>query len=364
MQHPHRSLSLALLAIAALVRCAALPALAQDAIPAANAGADDRRISIDVMVTDKAGTPIQGLQQADFTLLDNKQPQNLIAFQAFGPAQTNPQPTHVVIVIDSVNSPFTTIAREREQIGEYLKQDDGRLAVPTTLAVMTDGGLQLDKGATEDGKALDAVLQKSANDLRTVGRSQGFYGAADRLQRSLSQLSQLTAYEATQPGRKLVLMVSPGWPMLISTQAQTTTKEQAWMFNAIVDFTNALRKADVVLYALDPNQPGRSNPFYYESYLKGVASARKAEYANLALQVFAVHSGGTAQVTGMDVVGELKNDMRDAGTYYRLTFAAQPGDQPDEYHALEVKVTAPNAKVRTSAGYYANTRQLNPTGAH
>ena len=105
MQHPHRSLSLALLAIAAFVRCAALPALAQDAIPAANAGADDRRISIDVMVTDKAGTPIQGLQQADFTLLDNKQPQDLIAFQAFGPAQTNPQPTHVVIVIDSVNSP-------------------------------------------------------------------------------------------------------------------------------------------------------------------------------------------------------------------------------------------------------------------
>ena len=105
------------------------------------------------------------MQKNDFTLLDNKQPQHLIGFQAFGPAQSNTQPTHVIIAIDSVNSPFTTVAREREQIGEYLKRDDGHLAVPTTLAMLTDHGLQLDKGATDDGKALDAALDKTANNL-------------------------------------------------------------------------------------------------------------------------------------------------------------------------------------------------------
>jgi hypothetical protein len=35
-----------------------------------------------VQVTDKSGAPIRGLQKKDFTLLDDKQPQNILSFHA------------------------------------------------------------------------------------------------------------------------------------------------------------------------------------------------------------------------------------------------------------------------------------------
>src|ERR1700722_8452956 len=63
----------------------------QDAPPAAVAPPSEkvapsrgtgRRISIDVVVTDKSGKPVPGLQQQDFTLLDDKQPQPILSFHA------------------------------------------------------------------------------------------------------------------------------------------------------------------------------------------------------------------------------------------------------------------------------------------
>jgi hypothetical protein len=48
--------------------------------PAAQPGSG--RIVLDVVVTPKSGQPVSGLQQQDFTVLDNKVPQALTAFQA------------------------------------------------------------------------------------------------------------------------------------------------------------------------------------------------------------------------------------------------------------------------------------------
>lgn len=48
------------------------------ATPAVSGG----RIRLDVVVTDKAGKPVTGLQAQDFTLLDNKNPQKIVYFKA------------------------------------------------------------------------------------------------------------------------------------------------------------------------------------------------------------------------------------------------------------------------------------------
>jgi hypothetical protein len=42
----------------------------------------DGKIHLDVVVTPKSGAPVNGLQQQDFTILDNKVPQTILAFQA------------------------------------------------------------------------------------------------------------------------------------------------------------------------------------------------------------------------------------------------------------------------------------------
>jgi hypothetical protein len=124
-----------------------------------------------------------------------------------------------------------------------------------------------------------------------------------------------------------------------------------------VELTNGLREAHVVLYTIDPFELGRTDPFYYQNYLKGVSKVNDAEYADLGLQVLAVHTGGLVQVTGMDIKGEINEAVRDANAYYTLTFDSPPSDRPNEYHGLRLQVDKPSTTVRTSFGYYANIQR-------
>lgn len=314
------------------------------------------RMSINVVVVDKLGHPVRGLQASDFTLLDNKEPRKLLGFQAVEGNSSSAGPVHVVIVLDNINTGFGAVAWQREQLNEFLKEDSGVLRYPTALGVLSEGGLKLQKDSTTDGNALLADFNKYQTDLRLINRNAGFYGLADMLEMSLSQLGQLAAYEATVPGHKLIMVISPGWPMLPAAGDQEDPAQRNWVFNTIVETTNGLREANITLYALNPFELGRTDPFYYQGYLKPVALAKNAEYPHLALQVFAVHSGGQALTSGRDITGELNTAIRDASTSYELTFEGASGDRPNEYHALQVQVDKPDAKVRTTAGYYANVR--------
>jgi VWFA-related protein len=329
------------------------PVQAPPASTAAIPPVDANHISIDVEVTDKLGHNIAGLKPEDFTLLDNKQQAKIIDFREID-ARDSSDPVHVIIVIDMINTSFDAVAREREQLGEFLKQDGGRLGHPIALAMLTEKGIKMQQTSSLDGNVLLASLNDTKSELRMVGRSAGFWGAADRLNWSLNQLTQLTAYEATQPGRKLALFISPGWPLFARASYDATDKQRKWAFDAIMEFTDGLREAHLTLYALDPFQLGRSDPFYYQTFLKPVTNVNHAEYDDLGLQVLAVHTGGLALVTGMDILGELNTAMRDANACYQLTFDAPPADRHNEYHELHLQVDKPGAQVRTTAGYYAN----------
>ena len=81
----------------------------------------NRSITLDVVVTDKSGKPVSGLQQQDFTLLDNKQPQKILSFTAVeGGAATADPPVEVILLVDEVNTSFTNVSFERQQIEKFL----------------------------------------------------------------------------------------------------------------------------------------------------------------------------------------------------------------------------------------------------
>jgi hypothetical protein len=72
-------------------------ASAQKNVPLTQPG----RIYLDIVVTQKSGPPVPGLQQQDFTLLDSKAPQTITSFEAVKAREAQHE---VFLVIDSVNS--------------------------------------------------------------------------------------------------------------------------------------------------------------------------------------------------------------------------------------------------------------------
>jgi VWFA-related protein len=340
--------------------CLGNNALAQDRSPAVqtrsqtdSAAIDGNRITIDVTVSDPLGHPVEGLQAGNFTVLDNRDPQKLIGFRALDAESSSGDPAHIVVIVDMINTGFTQVAWERQQLETFLKQDGGKLSHPTSIAIFADKGVKAQRVSSLDGGVLLTAFDKLQTELRSIRDDAGFYGAAERLETSLNQLSQLVSYEATLPGRKLFLVISPGWPLLPTAGDQEDMKQRVWVFNSLVELTNNLRATRTTLYCLEPRELGATNPFLYQGYLKPVALSKNAGYPNLALQVLAEHSGGQVLINGKDIAGDLNSAVRDASGGYELTFAAVPGDRPNEYHALQVQVDKTDVKVRTTAGYYA-----------
>ena len=325
-------------------------------------------IFLDVVVASKAGPPVAGLAQQDFTLLDNGVPQSITSFRAVGRGEG---PAEVMIMIDAVNARPETVAYERNQIDKILGVNRGLLPHPTTFAVFTEVGTQIHSDFTTDGKALAAAFDDATIRLRTLSQGHlqgdctdgntcsdgGFEVATERRQLSLKALQTVAAYEAPRPGRKLVLWISPGWPLLSQPGAwsQFTSLQRQQMFASIVSLTTQIQQARITLYSIDPlaTRGVDVRDFSYQAYLKGVSNTKNVEPGNLGLQVFAVHSGGLALNTGNDLAELLQKCLADTEAYYEISFDTPAASQRDEYHRLEIFLAKPGLKARTRESYYA-----------
>jgi VWFA-related protein len=311
-------------------------------------------IYLDVVVTPKSGSPVTGLSLRDFTLLDNKVPQTITSFRALGGADA---PAEVIVLLDAVNAKPETIAYERNQIDEFLTANGGRLPHPTTFAVFTDADTRIHPGFTTDGKALSASLNDVIVSIRTVGPSAGFEGSTERVQLSLKAMETIAAYEAPRPGRKLVLWISPGWPLLSNPGEviQFTSLQLQRMFANIVSLSTQLRQARITLYSIDPLgvEDIGIRTSAYAAYLKGVSKPEDVEPGNMGLQVFAVHSGGLVLNSGNDLAELLQKCLSDTEAYYEISFEPAPAGQRDEYHHLEMRIAKPGLSARTRQNYYA-----------
>ena len=328
----------------------ATTALAKQQSPSVQPGTG--RIMLDVVVTPKSGPPVSGLQQQDFKLIDNKAPQTITAFQAVDGRQA---PVRIILLIDAVNTSFQSVAYERDQIYKFLRADGGHLAHPTAFAVLTDRGTQIQEGSSSDGNALRGSLDQYTIGLRNIRRSEGFYGAADRFDLSLKGLRELAEHEASRPGRKIILWISPGWPLLSGPGVQLDGKQQQQFFADIVNLSTQLRQARITLYSIDPlgtNDIGLRT-FYWQEFLKGVSKPSQVQIGDLGLQVLATQSGGMAYNSSNDVATELQKCVADTSAYYEISFDPPQGDQPHEYHQIEVHMAKSGLTAHTRQGYYS-----------
>jgi VWFA-related protein len=330
---------------------------APDAVATANRPSEGTAvIKLNVVVNDKSGKPVPDLEQKDFTIIDNKQPQPILSFEAVSGAHAKAEPVEVIIIIDAVNLPYTRVAYARDQLKRFLKQEGGQLTFPAMIGFLTDKGLDVQGVPTRDGNALVAYMDQNQSGLRTINRQQGFWGRDDQMQLSVLAFDQLSQFAGRMPGRKIVIFLSPGWPMMSGPNVELTQKDQQGIFNTVVSLSTELRNAGITLYDVDPlgtSDSGSFRTFYWESFIKGVRAPRDVQIGNLALQVLAFESGGRVLNSNNDVAGEIETCLRDADDYYILTFAPAAADGPNDYHAIQVKMDRPKLKAQMLTGYYA-----------
>ena len=311
----------------------------------------DHRLHLDVVVTNKAGLPVADLSQADFTVLDNDRPQTIDSFQPVSGNNRAPDPgVQVTFVLDAVNNSTERVSYARVQLDKFLREDDGRLSWPTSVILLTDTATRIGPVPTRDGNTLAIMLESNPTGVRALGRS----AADDRADISLRTLERIVEYEGHQPGRKMVIWLSSGWPLLRG--AYLTATNERGIFGNVVDLTDDLEKARITLDTVDPLGMADARgvqAFNYQGFLKPLRTWNQAEYANLSLQVLAVHSGGRVLNSSNNLTGEIESCLSDAKSYYTLVLNSASAREPDEYHNLVVKVDKPGLTARTRSGYYA-----------
>jgi VWFA-related protein len=311
-----------------------------------------RSITFSVSVTTRDSQPVHGLTAQDFKLLNDKAEQPIASVKEVA---AGTQPLHAIIVIDAVNVPYTRVAYERDELDKFLKTNGGKLAEPTTIAILTDKGAQISNGFTTDGNELKAAFDKAEIGLRTIRRDTGIYGADERVQISLTALQQLIAYSGTLPGRKALIWISPGWPLLSGERITLSDKQQKGIFADVVSYYRQMQQAKVTLYDVNPLGPEQDliRSDYYQSFLKGVSKPVDTDLADISLQVLAVHSGGVVSTNNSDVAGNIAKDLDAARSGYEITVRTLPPEHPEEYHHIQVTVDQPGVTVRTIDGYYS-----------
>ena len=336
----------------------------QDAKPLTAPG--NGAIQLDVVVTGASGAPVSGLQLGDFTLLDNNVPQTITSFEAVDGRQAH---LEVVLVIDSVNVEARELAIEREEIKRFLKADQGRLAYPTTFAVLTETGIQLHLGFSQDGNAISSALDHHRIPRRSIDRDADRGGVAARINSSFEGFAQLLAAESGKPGRRLIVWISPGWPV---AQRKLEAKQRQHIFGNVVEISKQLREGRITLYEINPSgtadiEPGLTGDIHLRPsdqsvHIAGASNPSEASLGDLALRVFALQSGGLVLYPGNDLASDLRRCVADAQAYYEISFNPATAGRPNELHRLEVRVAKPGLTARTQQGYYSQPqRAWNPT---
>jgi len=314
-------------------------------------------ITLDIVVTDKSGKSVAGLEPRDFTLLDNGQPDKILSFQSFDGTTARPYPpVEVILVIDTVNLQPQQISVSMSEAQKFLRGNNGHLAQPVSIFLLSNAGLSSLSQPSTDGNALadvvhggDRTVIRQPPPFRVgqtyVENSQIFKmtagGVANRS--SLSGLASIVIQERRKPGRKLLFWLGPGWP--VNVQGADIA------FDSITELSTRLREAQISLWSAT-ERPYPNTDFVYQDFLAPVKTTEKAKSGNLALDVLAVQSGGGVLDTSTGLTELISKSIEKEIVFYTLTFDPSRTNEVDDYHDLKVAVGKPDLTARTSTGYY------------
>jgi hypothetical protein len=140
-----------------------------------------------VVVTEKSGKAISGLQEQDFSLLDQKVPRPFSFHSSRQGATSNPA-VEAIVVVDAVNGSALNVSYETQELQRFLRQNQGLLPIPAAIALVTDMSTRILQPASRDGNALADSLRANHPGVRALPAQA--HARSDRVQTSIYALER------------------------------------------------------------------------------------------------------------------------------------------------------------------------------
>ena len=383
---------------------------------------DVRVVNVDVYVTDKKGNRVTGLTRDDFELIEDRRPVEITNFYAVEddvpvdrvastaitdldtpdaapptPIERAPVPADqrlfLIVYIDNFN--IHPIHRNRVvgELGYFLtKELDSEDQV---MLVTYDRSLNVRRPFTADpalvARSLDEVVRLTGHQAtRLDERRQALERIADSrseaqavaqarlyaesvendLRFSLGALKEMVGYLAGLPGRKAVLYVSDGIPMvpgqdvfqsIAGKYGATSGLMDSFHYDASREFDQLANLANanrVTFYTIDAAGLRLASTFAAENSNPTAGLQVDSAYnSNMQspLRFLADTTGGTAVINTNRILGRMEQIADDFDTYYSLGYSPQRAGT-GRYHRIQVKVKGRrDLVVRHREGYRDKT---------
>jgi VWFA-related protein len=372
-------------------------------------------VVVDVTVSDAQGNPVHNLQQPDFRVLENGDPQAVSHFEehsrppaaelAKAPAEPKLEPNVytnftltregepvTLLVFDILNTPVEKQAYARRQLLTFL----GTMKPGTPLALLSlTTHLSMLQSFTSDPKLLLAALSKqdniqpspilpdaigtmsfsdavsqmphasrSAAAARQIGNEQTTQQNHLRAVYTLNAMNQVGHYLAGMPGRKNLIWFSGSFPAALLNSSGTLQGR----FHATM---NLLARSQVAVYPMDArgltNTP-LSDVSASNYALNGGAavgddddqfSTRTAD-EHSTMRRMAKATGGKAYVNVNDLSQAIDEVLTDGSNYYTLVYTPTDKREDGSYRKISVRLEPGNYTLTYRDGYYSDGSASQP----
>ncbi|HXG91281.1 MAG TPA: VWA domain-containing protein [Blastocatellia bacterium] len=388
-------------------------------------------VQLDVVVTDKNGHVVRGLTKDDFEIYERGKKQ-LISFFEFVDAVNGQRLSHTknsiagqsssqgplaadihrifAFVIDDLETRYSDMVYVRQMLTNFIEnqmQPGDLVAIVRTLGgkgllqqFTTDKELLrravasltpitnrlnvFDSPTKEDQKSLTDpadLMQELANGIGGPGKNDGLSLSEDvkslRAYMSLGTASFLVDSMRQLPGRKSMILVSSGLPILSANRGNvsgdvsvllnslTDKATRAGVTINTIDIRGLGAQKAVADFEYDP--PGGSNSSTFGRLPDPIQFGFKNPFdtteAHQGLRVLASQTGGIAILNKNNLEEGLGRIVNASNAYYLLAYTPSDSNFKGEFRNVEIKVKDKDLKVYSRRGYFAREEKPAATPA-
>ena len=369
-------------------------------------------VRVDVIVTDRDGTPVTDLQADDFEVFEDDTPQTIDSFRLVrltGTPEPGAEPARPIrsgfdeereaaredvrlfaIFFDDYHVRFENAVRLREALINFIYTQLGPLDMVSVMYPLTPlDAVQM----TRNHESIVAEIErfegrKYEYEARNQFERQYAYYPTSVVERirngvSLSGLRALVTHlGGLREGRKALILVSEGYtnylppqlrdpvaaqpglgnPNQLNPSAGDNPLEQTGAFFADVDIMmelrdvfNAANRGNTAIYTVDPRGLAVSEFDASQPTISTRTDTRALQMTMDSLRTLAEETDGRAIVNQNDVGPGLRQMVRDSSTYYLIGYNSTQAPSDGKFHEIKVRVKRGGVRVRARTGYWALT---------